>query len=266
MVAGILYTVATAGGGGPKTVAERDVVTAEAAVAADAESVDARLEAARANLLVEEFDRASAYADQALELQPGLADALLIKGDAAAGLGDDEGARRLYEEAVATNQPLAVNALLKLAAMDEDAGLLDEAAARLEDALVVSPANATVLVALGRVYAELGKNEESRNAFASSLNYVPDMEGAIAGLTALDYGPAKYDLALVAWNSGDRSGAEAFMEQALTISPDIAWLQVAYGDFFAMVGDPAKARAAYERALSIDPDNTDARDALEELR
>jgi len=266
LVGGILYTVSTGGGGGPRSVTERDVVTAEAAVTANAESVDARLEAGRANLLVADFDRAIAYADQALELQPRLADALLIKGDAYAGKGDDESAVRLYEEAVATNQPAAINAYLKLAAMDETAGRLDEAATRLESALVISPANASVLVSLGQVYAELGKKDEARNAFASSLNYVPDMEGAVAGLTALEYGPAKYDLALVTWDKGDKAGAEALMEQAVSISPDISWLQVAYGDFFAMLGDTAKAKAAYERALSLDPANTDARDALQELQ
>lgn len=266
LVGGILYTAATGGGGGPKTVAQRDVVVAEAAVATDAESVDVRLEAAEANLLVGDFDRAIVYADQALQLQGGLADALLIKGDAYEGKGDLEQARKFYEEAVATNQPTATNAYLKLAALDEADGRLDEAAAKLESALVMSPTNASVLVSLGRVYAGAGKKEEARNAFASSLNYVPGMEEAIAGLTALEYGPAKYDLALVAWDNGDKTGAESLMEQAVSISPDISWLQVAYGDFFAMVGDTTKARAAYERALSIDPENTEARDALEELK
>jgi predicted negative regulator of RcsB-dependent stress response len=55
------------------------------------------------------------------------------------------------------------------------------------------------------------------------------------------------------------------MEQAASGSPGVAWLQVALGDFRAMIGDKEGARSAYQKALSIEPANEEAQAGLESL-
>jgi hypothetical protein len=55
------------------------------------------------------------------------------------------------------------------------------------------------------------------------------------------------------------------MEQAAKGAPNVAWLQVALGEFRAMTGDKEGARSAYQAALSIDPANEEAKAGLDAL-
>ena len=90
--------------------------------------------------------------------------------------------------------------------------------------------------------SEIGKKDDAAATYGEALQYIPDLEPALAALRAMKSGPADYQLAKVAWQAGNKDEARRLMEQAATESPKVAWLQVALGDFRKLIGDTAGAR------------------------
>jgi Flp pilus assembly protein TadD len=249
----------------PDSVAERNIIRALAALEADKKSAEPRLVAAQAYFDAGDYDKAHEYADQALTLDTTWADAYNLKARAYEVTGDIGKAREMYQAAIDANQEGSTAALVAMARFERDAGAMDKAAAFLEEAARTAPTDATLHVELGALRAQSGDKDAARESYLQALAYIPAMPEAVAGLESLEYGPAIYDLAVIAFEQGDAAGAALKMRKATEISPDIAWLHVALGDFLALTGDSQEARAAYEKALSIDPHDTEAVEGLAEL-
>ncbi|MBU2601886.1 MAG: tetratricopeptide repeat protein [Actinobacteria bacterium] len=261
----MLWTVLGSQTEAPRSAAERDVALAEAAVEADPNNPAARVDAARINLLAGDYDRAIEYADSAIKLSPELASAELVKGYAYAAKGDEAAARELYEKVAKGETNTAAEALLALAIMDKKAGSLESAIESLEKAIEIDSMDALKRVELGKIQVAAAKPAEALASYASALRLVPDLEEGLEALREMQYGPAEYLLAQMAWEQGDRDEATRLMENAVEVSPDMAWLHVALGDFRAMQGDTAGAKTAYTNALGVDSSNQDAKDALAAL-
>ncbi len=249
----------------PVSAAARDVIRAEAAVNASPKDLNNRVSAAKANYLAGNYDRAIQYADTAIQLGKDVPAADLLKGYALAAKGNVTEARKLYEKVASKEVADSADAYLALAEVDRAAGKYDKAVESLKKAQTFDSTDAMIGVELAKTQVSAGKLDDAVASYARALSMVPDLKEARDGLAEMQYGPAHYELAKVAWNQGRKTEAQTLMEKAVLTSPDLAWLHVALGDFRDMIGDKARAEAAYKDALSIDPRNKEAKAGLASL-
>ncbi|MCL4368751.1 MAG: tetratricopeptide repeat protein [Actinobacteria bacterium] len=252
-----------------QTIAQRNVVVTEARAKTNPRDVEAQLEAGKALLVAGEYDRGIAYADRALGAQKDNPGALQLKADGLVLKGDLKSARAILERILKSTSKaggIYADASLSLARIDEQEGKLEAAVKDLETGILRDPSNATLQVQLARLQSKVGKKDAAVASYSEALRYIPDMPEAVQGLQDMKYGPADYALAKAAWEKGDKAAALQLMDQAMTHSPNIAWLHVALGDLRSMSGDAAGARAAYNQALALDPTNKEAAAGLAALK
>ena len=265
----MIMTVLRSGSEPINDIARRDVVEAEADVKANPKDFDLRLKAADANLGAQEWDRAISHLDSALVLRPKDPGALLVKSQAYLGKGDIKTGRKILEDLRVGNGPgskIYGEASIILATLDAQAGDLEAAVKDLEEAVKYESTDSTLLVALAAAQTRVGKKDDAVNSYAEALRFVPDMQEALDGLQGMNYGPAGYVLAQRAWAAGLKDEAGRFMEQAAKDSPQLVWIQVALGDFRILIGNTEGAKAAYEAALALDPNDKDAAAGLASLK
>lgn len=251
-----------------RTVEERDAVVAVAQAKANPKDFDAQVEAAGASIFAEEYDQALLYADRAVNLDPKSQTAKLAKARALQASGDLTQARKLLEQirkTVDSSSAMYASTSLILAVIDEAEGKLASAVDHLKVAQAADPTNAERLVVLGGLEERIGKPDDAAASYGEALRYIPDYEPALAALRAMKSGAADYELAKVAWQAGNKDEARRLMEQAAKESPTVAWVQVALGEFRAMIGDKDGATNAYRAALAIDPKNEEATAGLSSL-
>lgn len=251
-----------------QSVEQRDAVIAESVAQANPRNLTAQMAAASASVSAGDPEQALLYANKAVKLDPKSLDAKLVKAQALRAAGDLKQARTLLDEirkAEAKSSGLYASASLVLAVINEAEGKL---AAAVEDLKVAQAADATntdILVQLAGLQERIDQKDDAASSYGEALLYIPDLEPALAALRAMKSGPADYELAQVAWRAGNKDEARRLMEQAAEESPKLAWVQVALGEFRAMIGDKDGARIAYQAALSIDPANEEAKAGLDSL-
>ncbi len=266
LLGGLVYFVFGGANEPPQTAVQRDVLVAETDARNSPKSAAAQLAAGWANLVAEDYDEALSYADRTLQLEEGAIDALVLKGLVSEAKGDLGKARALLLEAGEANREGSIEAYSRLASLEQRQGDLELAVEYLTRATTLAPTDAQLKVDLARLNAATGDKEAARQNLILALQYLPDEPQLRDEFAALSYGPADYDMARLAFAEGRPEEAETLMRLAVEHSPDIAWLQVALGDFLLDIkNDPAGAEQAYNQALEIDPDNEEARAALESL-
>ncbi len=163
--------------------------------------------------------------------------------------GDARGARSLYEQALAA-APDHPGALVRLALLDQDAGDLASARARLERALSVVQAAgrpaAPVLLALAGVHAAAADAPAARAAWERVLAEAPGEPTACHGL------------AVIALSAGDATRAVAHCRAGLATEPAHAGLLTALGHALRATGAPAAAAEALAAAAAATPGNAAA--------
>jgi tetratricopeptide (TPR) repeat protein len=249
----------------PKSAAQRDVITAEAAMSAKPNDFQARLDAANANTAAGKYDRAVTLATLALNMDKAQAAYVwLAIGQAQAAKGDIARARTSLGKVVVTQLGGQDQAgfYAVLASMDVKQGKFAGAASNLQKATVADPTNTDYLVLLADNQVRAGQKDAAIITYQKALQYVPDLKAPHDALVQMKYGPASYVLARMAWDAGNKAQAKRMMELALTQSPDLPWLNVALGDFRALNGDVAGAKAAYNHALALDPADKEAKAGL----
>jgi predicted negative regulator of RcsB-dependent stress response len=129
------------------------------------------------------------------------------------------------------------------------------ASARLHQALELAPDNADIQADLGSVLFNTRQYDRAANCFTRALDTLPDHLGAIEGL------------ALVAVNQKRYSEARSHLQHLLRLSPEAPEHWVHLGDVQHMLGNVVDARAAWEKALQLEPaDQTIREDAQKRLR
>ncbi|HEY1011082.1 MAG TPA: tetratricopeptide repeat protein, partial [Herpetosiphonaceae bacterium] len=77
---------------------------------------------------------------------------------------------------------------------------------------------------------------------------------------------AWYQQGVAAAESGDPAAGAAAMEQAIALNPQPITYHLTLGGTYLVLGRRDEARAAYERAALLEPDNPVARDLLRQLQ
>jgi tetratricopeptide (TPR) repeat protein len=141
----------------------------------------------------------------------------------------------------------------RLAALYMDTGQLREALALGEEIERIDPHGPLGPVLTGRAYASLNQSDRAEQAFRQVIDLAPGRSDGYRELAQL-YVRAGREL----------SEANRLALTAVRLEPSPENLAV-LAEVKRRTGDVEGARAAYERALTLDPDNAVVRRAIEEL-
>jgi tetratricopeptide (TPR) repeat protein len=223
----------------------------------------------------EEYAKALASYDKALEIKPDLHEAWNNLGYALGNLGRLEEALASYDKALEIKPDLH-EAWYNLGNALDDLGRLEEAITSYDKALEIKPDLHEAWNNLGYALGNLGRLEEAIASYDKALEIKPDkheawynLGNALGDLGRLEEAIASYDKALEikpdlheAWNNlgnalgklGRLEEAIASYDKALEIKPDLheAWNN--RGNKLGKLGRLEEAIASYDKALEIKPD------------
>lgn len=121
-------------------------------------------------------------------------------------------------------------------------GQLNEASAHIEKALTLDPKNVKYHILAGQIHWALGNQEKAESRFSKAVELDPDEADALVNL-ALAVTPKNPEKAI------------RLYKDFLTRHPEELEIQERLAQLYNGMGDVEKAKAAWERALQIDPDS-----------
>ena len=124
-------------------------------------------------LLARRFEDARTRARTILQKEPSNLEALILLGNAVAGLGDLPSAVEITERAVAAN-PEREGTRVNLGALQLARGNEKEAEEAFTTAVRLNPKSTTAQLALGNFYQHVGKQEAAEEAFQRALVLAPE--------------------------------------------------------------------------------------------
>jgi tetratricopeptide (TPR) repeat protein len=160
---------------------------------------------------------------------------------------------------------------------------LDEAVKVADAAVAAGPTSAHAHFARGRILAERGQREQAERAFNDVLRLNPRAAAARVELARLNvstnaeeaiaqaqqaskddpqHGAARLVLARALIQRQDYDAAEKVLDELLKAGPNIAGVHAELGVLYARRNDVTRARAAFARALALEPTHVDAIEAL----
>ena len=124
-------------------------------------------------------------------------------------------------------------------------GLIEEALSRFEQALETAPENPEVIEAVGRALLDLGRLEEAEASFTDALELDPEWVGPRMGL------------AILAMRREQPFKVVHHLERAIEADPEFGEAYVELGRYYGLLGEPALARATFERWTGSHPEDAD---------
>jgi predicted O-linked N-acetylglucosamine transferase (SPINDLY family) len=190
-------------------------------------------------------DQAARRFREALQLEPGSAAALTGLAGLEADAGRQDQARTFYDQALdadAHHTP----ALTGLGVLLMGQGRPREAGERFALALALRPESAPAAYNVANALKALGRAEEAKAYFLKALELDPGFADALTNLGNL-------------WrDEGDLDEALGCHLKASALTPRSAQVHVNLGHVLRDRGDATAARAAFEVALELDPDDATA--------
>ena len=215
--------------------------------------------------------------------EPGGNQAKVRLASLALGSGDRPQAERLIDDVLKKN-PREVQALLFRVELQLRDRQLDAALATARSAVDIDPQLVKSHYTLGRVLAMLGHDADATKSYQEALRLQPSHAGAAMELarlelnrnrrsealqfaqTAVRFAPRNPEALLVLARSqmavGDNISAESTLNLLNKSYADAPQVQAETGRLLAIRGDYVRARAAFERALTTQPDNLSALEGL----
>ncbi len=157
-------------------------------------------------------------------------------------MGQQAEAREFYAKVLA-EQPKNLDALLGIARIDQAAGLLDDAEARLKQAQKIAPKDARVYATYGAFHTARNDWPKAIEAHRAAVKAAPDDQRyqyllgvALAKSGDIDASypyfarsvgdaEAHYNIGLILNQTGDVAGCQERLEQALALKPDLTAAQ-----------------------------------------
>jgi tetratricopeptide (TPR) repeat protein len=124
-------------------------------------------------------------------------------------------------------------------------GLVEEALSRFEQALETAPENPEVIEAVGRALLNLGRLEEAEASFLHALELDPEWVAPRMGL------------AMVALSRDEPFKIVHHLERATEMDPAYPDAYVELGRYYGFMGEPALAKATFERWTNRLPEDAD---------
>ena len=124
-------------------------------------------------------------------------------------------------------------------------GLVEEALSRFEQALVAAPENPEVVEAVGRALLNLDRLEEAEASFLDALEIDPEWAAPRMGL------------ALLAMRREEPFKIVHHLERAIEADPEYPEAYMELGRYYGLMGEPALARATFERWTRVHPEDAD---------
>ncbi len=203
------------------------------------------------------------------------------------------GAETAFAKSVSLDQHNS-DALFKLCEVQATEGKIDQAIATAKQGLSDNPRNADLYVLLGRFYESKSDSKQAEAAYRSALNLNPQHPMASNNLAKLmlqtggnldvalslaqtarrgmPNSPAVADtLAWIDYQKGAYQSAIGLLQEALSLqdkvrAPDNPDIHYHLGMAYAKNGQMALARQQLERALKLNPNATDVRKQLAQLK
>lgn len=230
------------------------------------------------------YDEAIAMSEKVLDLKPGSAAGLMVKGDALREQGNFKEAVSCYEEASA-NAAMYLEPLKRLASIHKDEGRLEEQLEYLEKLDKLSPLNVERKIDMGEIHISFGNKERAqelfeeavKNATREAMGIIEDVRSSIAE-RVLDKDPAMAEvffrsiidakadslhksdlgvfnrLGIALRRQGRWDDAVKEYDRALEINPEDENLLFNKAVAFAEGSRYVEAVKAVEKALAINPD------------
>lgn len=192
-----------------------------------------------------ETDRALEHFQAASRLRPGFLNARFNLGLAQEQKGLHADAEKTYR-ALLADQPRQAEALMRLAEMMRAQNRNDEALALFEKAVEVD-SDPRLWSSFARFLLDLGQAERAQNVAVTALQSDPSLI------------EAQLVLVEIALRGDDLDGAGERLAQAEARAPDSSEVCALRARWRSQKGDLAGARAAFERAILLDPGSARAR-------
>ncbi|MDX1554802.1 MAG: tetratricopeptide repeat protein [Xanthomonadales bacterium] len=192
---------------------------------------------------------ARSHLEQAIGLRPDYATAHNNLGTLLAEQGDLSGAARHFQQTVEID-PEFYEAHYNLGAVYLAQGALQQAGNHLRRGLELNPGNSQAQSNLGTVYFQSGEMSAARDHFSRAVRLEPD--------NVL----ARYNLGLAEARLGDLVAAGDRFQEVVALAPGFVAAHVSLGQLALMQQAGAEASRHFQRALSLDPQNSEARQGL----
>jgi len=190
-------------------------------------------------------ERALPYFEQALRLEPGLAETWYNKGVTLHELNRLEEAVACYDKAVEINPDYADAWYNKGVALGE-LNKLEEAVACYDKAIEMNPGDAKAWNNKGVALYKLGQTKEALACYDEAVKLKPD------------YAQAWNNKGVALGNLGQHKEALACFDEAIKLKPDLAEAWVNKGAGLGKLGQPEEALACFDEAIKLKPDLAEA--------
>ncbi|MGO9526022.1 MAG: tetratricopeptide repeat protein, partial [Verrucomicrobiia bacterium] len=225
----------------------------EQALRLDPDLADAHINLGTALMQTGRIQEAIGHYEQALRIKPDFSKGHNALGIALARLGRLPEAISHYEQAVRID-PAHFEAHNNLGVALAQTGNFEEAIAHYEQALRIKPDYADAYVNVGAALVDLGRPEDAIRYCEEALRIKPN------------YADAENNLGVALAQTGNIEEAIAHYEQAVWLNPDFAEAHNNLGNALAQAGRIPEAIEHLQQALRIKPDLTRAQDALARLQ
>jgi len=147
-----------------------------------------------------------------------------------------------------------LRALIGLAGIAIDAGVLDDAERMLNHTLSLTPHLDRIWIGLSRVYAQKGHYADAESCARKSVSLGPDNPDCWAMLGTV-----------LAWVLKTEAAAEAF-QKSLSLDPDQPQIETSLGHVLKTLGKNTEAVQAYQRSIALEPLRGEAHWSLADLK
>ena len=222
-------------------------------IAAKPDNADAYYNLGTLNLRRDDFQQARQYLEKAVKLRPNYAEAWNNLGMIAAHEGHPEEAIQNFEQSLAQRPSYAV-ALLNLGNVYRRQHAFAKAQENLDHALALQPDDAETNYSLGMLYAQQNQMQRASEYLERAVGLRPD------------YAEALNNLGVLFVRGQDYAKAEEQFKSGIRVAPTFDQSYLNLARLYVMQNDKEKAKGILLELLSVQPEDANAKQALEMLQ
>jgi Flp pilus assembly protein TadD/peroxiredoxin len=205
------------------------------------------------NLRRNDFQQARYYLEQTLKLRPNYPEAWNNLGMIAAQEGHADEAVKNFQQSLLL-RPGYATAMLNLGNIYRRQRSFDKALVFLEQALAIQPDDPEANYSLGMLFAQQSQMQRASEYLQRAVELRPD------------YPEALNNLGVLFVREQDYSRAEAQFKTCIRLAPSFDQSYLNLARLYALRNDKPQAREVLQQLLQLQPENSNARQAMEMLQ